>query len=200
MDDLILKQTKAFILKRFQYDATGHDFAHMERVAKMSNYLARKENVDCFLAEMAGWLHDVTDAKLTDHPNNAEKELLEFLHTQSLTPIQINTIIDAIDTVSFRKGKKPNSIIGQVVQDADRLDAIGAIGIARAFSFGGNKNRPIYSEIPKEKELSTIQHFYDKLLLIKDKLHTDTAKQIASERHAFMEQYLNQFFKEWNLI
>ncbi|MFB1049359.1 HD domain-containing protein [Paraliobacillus sp. JSM ZJ581] len=200
MEEETIKQTKAFISKWFQHDATGHDFTHMERVAKLANYLARKENADNFLAEMAAWLHDVTDAKLTDQPQQAEKDLFLFLESQPLTKTQINIILTAIDTVSFRKGKQPNTIIGQIVQDADRLDAIGAIGIARAFSFGGNKDRPIYSESLLDQQRSTVQHFYDKLLLLKEQLHTDTAKQIAKDRHAYTEQFLTQFFKEWYFL
>ncbi|WP_246366866.1 HD domain-containing protein [Paraliobacillus salinarum] len=196
----VIQQTKAFVYQRFQHDSTGHDYAHMERVAKMSHYIAKKEDADPFLAEIAGWLHDVADSKLTDDPKQAEVELRSFLESLYLTEEQITVIMSAIETVSFRKGKQPNSVIGQVVQDADRLDAIGAIGIARAFSFGGNRENTIYSESSEQKNQSTIQHFYDKLLRLKDQLHTNTAKQIAKERHLYMEGFLNQFFQEWDFL
>lgn len=196
----VIQQTKAFVYQRFQHDATGHDYAHMERVAKMSHYIAENEGADPFLAEIAGWLHDVADAKLTEDPKQAEVELRSFLKSLYVTEEQITVIMSAIDTVSFRKGKQPKSIIGQVVQDADRIDAIGAIGIARAFSFGGNRQNPIYNESSEQKNQSTIQHFYDKLLRLKDQLHTNTAKQIAKERHLYMEGFLNQFFQEWDFF
>lgn len=195
-----LDETKQFIYNKFEKDTTGHDVFHMQRVAKMASYIAKKEHSDVFLAEMAGWLHDVTDAKLTSQPEQAKQELADFLQAIDLEKKQICMITEAIETVSFRKGNVPTSLIGEIVQDADRLDAIGAIGIARAFSYGGNLGRPIYSDNSVQRKISTIQHFYDKLIVIKKGLHTVTAKQIAETRHAFLEQFLEQFFSEWTQL
>ncbi|GAA5415321.1 uncharacterized protein YedJ [Paraliobacillus ryukyuensis] len=197
MNQHIIEQTKTFVFNRFKDDTTGHDYAHMKRVATMAKYLAEKEQADPLLAELIGWLHDITDTKLTNDPVTAKQEVTDYLYASCLSETQVATILQAIDNISFRKGNVPTSFVGQIAQDADRLDAIGAIGIARAFSYGGSKKRQIYSENPIEKSMTTIQHFYDKLLLIKDRLHTQTAKQLAERRHTFMEDFLDHFFLDW---
>ncbi|WP_112181124.1 HD domain-containing protein [Paraliobacillus zengyii] len=197
-NEIIIAKVEAYIYKMFHSDATGHDYYHMKRVAKMAKYLAEQEHGDVLLCELAGWVHDVADDKLTKDPEKAIIELKLFLASISLSDDQINTIVEIISTVSFRKGQDPKSLAGKIVQDADRLDAIGAMGIARAFAYGGNKNRPIHSEDEQQKQHATIQHFDDKLLLIKDKIKTPTAKRIAIERHTYMEHFLSIFYNEWN--
>ncbi|WP_117169400.1 HD domain-containing protein [Paraliobacillus sediminis] len=196
--NVVLAEIETYIYNLFHLDATGHDYYHMKRVAKMAKYLAEQENGDPFLCEVSGWVHDVGDDKLTDDPEQAIVELKHFLTSISLSDILVDSIMETITTVSFRKGQDPKTLAGKIVQDADRLDAIGAIGIARTFAYGGNKNRSIHSEEAHQKQHATIQHFDDKLLLIKDKIKTDAAKEIAVKRHAYMEQFLSTFYNEWN--
>ncbi|GGM23244.1 phosphohydrolase [Paraliobacillus quinghaiensis] len=194
----ILALIENYIYQRFNTDTTGHDYYHMRRVAKMANYLAIQEQIDPFLCEIAGWVHDIGDDKLTTNPKLAIADLSDFLSTKCLIhKEQIKLIVEAIDTVSFRKGKSPTTDIGAVVQDADRLDAIGAIGIARAFAYGGSENQPLFSEDKQLQQISTIQHFSDKLLHLKDRLNTATGKKIAIDRHLYMEQFLETFKCEW---
>lgn len=196
----IINEIKKYVYNKFKSDTTGHDFQHMQRVAKNAVYLASVENVDPFICEVAGWVHDLIDDKLTDYPEAEKEKLIALLQSLSVKEEKIKHIIESISTVSYRSKKVPTSKIGQIVQDADRLDAIGAIGIARAFSYGGSHNRPIYVEREDLNQSSTIEHFYDKLLLIKDKLHTQAAKELAEERHEFLIAYLNQFKKEWGSL
>lgn len=196
--DVVLAEIETYIYNMFHLDATGHDYYHMKRVAKMAKYLAEQENSDPFLCEVSGWVHDVGDDKLTHDPEQAIIDLKLFLASISLSDAQIKKIMETITTVSFRKGQDPKTLAGKIVQDADRLDAIGAIGIARTFAYGGNKNRSIHSEESHQKQHATIQHFDDKLLVIKDKIKTHAAKEIAVKRHDYMEQFLSTFYNEWN--
>jgi len=191
-----LAEIKSYVFQLFNNDATGHDFYHMERVSKLAIQIAREEHADIFLCEAAAWLHDVGDSKLFSDQEQARNEMNVFLTTISMSAAQISTINQIIDRVSFRKGLTPETIEGKIVQDADRLDAIGAIGIARTFAYGGTRDQLIYH--PTDGNTS-IQHFYDKLLKLKNGMNTETAKRIATERHAFMQNYLNQFYKEWDI-
>ncbi|MGG4177753.1 HD domain-containing protein [Virgibacillus pantothenticus] len=190
-----LTEMKHFVQRLFTDDITGHDYYHMERVAHLARFIAEEEGADSFICEAAAWLHDVGDDKLFPKPVVIEKELDVLLQQISLSQQQIRAIKQAMQDVSFRKGKTPKTLEGKVVQDADRLDAIGAIGIARAFAYGGAKGRPLYHE---EIDNHTIQHFYDKLLRIQGKLHTTTAQTIAEDRHQVLKRFLEQFYQEWN--
>ncbi|WP_407691988.1 HD domain-containing protein [Radiobacillus deserti] len=190
---------QSYVYNKFAKDGSGHDYYHMRRVALLAGRIAKLEDAEVFVTEAAGWLHDVDDRKLTDSPEEARKERDEFLEGIGVDYSTRKAIGVAIQDVSFSKGNTPITIEGKIVQDADRLDAIGAIGIARTFAYGGSKGRPLHSELSGEKELASIQHFYDKLLLLKDKMNTETAKMMAEERHNFMELFLHRFLQEWNI-
>lgn len=190
-----LEAINNYVKNIFDADATGHDYLHMRRVARLSKEIAVKEKADLFITEAASLLHDVGDFKLFANPEQALQDVNVFLQSIHIEKEDIERIETATKDVSFRKGKIPKTLEGKIVQDADRLDAIGAIGIARTFAYGGAKGQLIYQDA--ETENTSIKHFYNKLLLIKDKLNTDAAKQIAEKRHAFIETFLSQFFEEW---
>lgn len=193
--ELQLTKIRTYIDNLFASDTTGHDTFHMKRVASMAKQIAEMEKANTFICEVAGLLHDVGDQKLFPSTSEALKEMDSFLTDIQLTHDEKKQINLAIKDVSFRKGKQPETLEGKIVQDADRIDALGAIGIARTFAFGGAKGQLIY--VDNEAENTSIKHFYDKLLTLKDSMNTDFAKEIAVERHQFMETYLQQFFKEW---
>lgn len=212
-NDSLIKKTVEFVKDRLKNSEGGHDWFHIERVWKLSQRIAEKEAANLFIVEIAALLHDIADAKFHNGdeeigPNTAEK----FLKGLNIAEIDVNHIIAIIRNISFKGGneiRNHNSIELDIVQDADRIDALGAIGIARTFNYGGFKNRQIYNpEIPPQLNLTkeayknstapTINHFYEKLLLLKDKMNTKAAKEIAEERHRFMECFLEQFYREWN--
>lgn len=192
-----LKAIQNYVSKLFSKDSTGHDFHHMKRVAKLAKLIAENEGADIFLSEAGGWLHDVGDHKLFDDPEREKEKMIQFLEEIKLDSRRIDQLITAIEDISFRDQKIPKTIEGKIIQDADRLDAIGAIGIARTFAYGGARGQAIYDHDSPEN--TSIQHFYDKLLLLKDGLNTNSAKNIAETRHAYMEDFLKQFLKEWTL-
>ena len=189
-----LRAVRDYVFTIFHHDVTGHDFDHMKRVAIMAKKIAEDVDADHFICEAAAWLHDIGDRKLFSNPEQAITKMNIYLASISIEESQINEINHIIETVSYQKGLMPDSIEGKIVQDADRLDAIGAIGIARTFQFGGANKQMIYQ--PGQSNTS-IEHFYDKLLHITKLMHTDYAKEIAEERHAFMDKFLEQFFREW---
>ncbi|MFC7320643.1 HD domain-containing protein [Halobacillus campisalis] len=190
----VIQAIKKLVHEHFAEDPTGHDYYHMDRVAKWSLAIAHDEGADLFVAEAAGWLHDIGDAKLFDHPETALEELRDFLLTLQLNEQKINDIFAAIQDVSFSKGTVPETLEGKIVQDADRLDALGAIGIARTFAYGGSHKQLLHSD----QSSTSIQHFYDKLLTLSSNVHTPFAKKEADKRHKYMLNYLEQFFEEWN--
>ncbi|CEN92507.1 MAG: HD domain-containing protein [Paeniclostridium sp.] len=206
--ELKIRETKEFVIKKLFGEASGHDWFHIERVYNLAKFIAKEEGADTFIVEMAALLHDIDDWKFSKNENLVEI----FLNEIKLHKSDIEKIKSIINTMSYKGGVVDStqySIEGMIVQDADRLDAMGAIGIARAFAYGGNKNRVIYDpsinpmeyknlDEVKNKNNHTINHFYEKLLKLKDLMNTDTAKKIAHERHEFMEKYLNEFFYEWN--
>ena len=208
----IIHITEKFVRDTLGEDTTGHDWHHIERVRKNALCIAKKEQAgDSFLIEMAALLHDIPDTKLNTSKESGERKLSDFLQEIEIAKEVSSSIKTIIDSVSFKGGnnQKALSMEAQIVQDADRLDAIGAVGIARAFAYGGKKGQPIYDpglEIRGEMteveyrtgKSSSINHFYEKLLKLRDLLNTDTAREMAEERHQMMEQYLHQFFKEWN--
>ena len=190
-DEKLINDAIEYIDRLFLANAGGHDAAHSLRVYKNALMIAEKEP-DCNLTivSLAALLHDVDDHKLFDTRNNANAR--SFLETCHVDEEMIEEICAVINAVSFsqNRGKQPETIEGRIVQDADRLDALGAVGIARTFAYGGEHGRSIDE---------SVQHFYDKLLLIKDKLNTDTARRIAGKRHAFLEDYLAELKDELNL-
>lgn len=192
----ILEAVRAYVYQEFSGEGTGHDFFHLERVVKTALRLARQEDADLFMTELAAWLHDVGDHKLNNGVDRSEEQITAILSKLKTPDEMIRKVIEIVSQVSFSKGKKAESLEAKIVQDADRLDAIGAIGLARVFAFGGSKNREIYN--PKQPDQTTIQHFYDKLLKLKDLMNTAAAQQIALERHVYLESFLERFYKEWN--
>ena len=213
----ILKKTKEFVKQSLKGAEGGHDWFHTKRVLANSVHIAREENANLFVVQLAALLHDIADAKFHDGDETlGPKVASEFLKKQKVDQVSREHIVKIIESVSFKNSLSPmkktfNSIEMQIVQDADRLDAIGAIGIARAFNYGGFKNREIYNpevspktymskEDYKKSAAPTINHFYEKLLLLKEKMNTATGKMLAEKRHEFMLSYLDQFFQEWEGI
>lgn len=210
---LIIEKTKEFVKEKLYGEGSGHDWFHIERVYNLSRYLAEKENADSFIVEMAALLHDIDDWKFSEGTETDTTVTERFLHSLNISQEIIYKIITIIKTMSFKGGvadSSQNTIEGMIVQDADRLDAIGAIGIARTFAYGGSKNRVIYDptikpmdfstlEQVKNAENHTINHFYEKLLKLKDLMNTPTGKTMAEKRHKFMENFLDEFYEEWNL-
>lgn len=193
---LILEAVRSYVHREFSGEGTGHDFFHLERVVKMGLRIASQEKADLFLTELAAWMHDVGDHKLNNGIDKSEEQITAILNQINVPGHIIADVVTIVSQVSFSKGKTAETIEAKIVQDADRLDAIGAIGLARVFAFGGSKEREIYN--PKQPGQTTIQHFYDKLLKLKDLMNTATAKQIALERHAYLESFLERFYSEWD--
>jgi uncharacterized protein len=208
----IIEKTKTFIKHKLEGEGTGHDWWHVDRVYRLAKRIAKEEKADSFTVELAALLHDISDWKfnkgdLTVGAQQAKKWLLELGLEEKLA----SHVEEIIETAPFKgsKVKTPmRTLEGKVVQDADRLDAIGAIGIARAFAYGGWKGRVIYNpngkiKIHKSFEEyrkgadSTLHHLYEKLLLLKEMLNTKSAKRIAVQRHKFMLKFINQFMEEW---
>lgn len=191
----------------------GHDWHHIERVYKNALQIADGTDCDSTVVKLGALLHDIADSKFHNGDETiGPKVALEFLVSHNVDHAIIDHVIKIIENISFKGGNSENKISSvefHIVQDADRLDAIGAIGIARAFNYGGFKNRPLHSpnvapklrmskEEYKTNETATINHFYEKLLLLKDKMNTQKGKQMAQERHLFMEKFLAQFYAEWD--
>ncbi len=215
----LVEETIAFVKETLNGAEGGHDWFHIQRVFKNSLLIAKEEKVDILVVSLGALLHDIADAKFYDGDETiGPKMAAKFLESIDVPNKVIKHVVKIIENISFKSGLKDNfkktkkkftSPELQVVQDADRLDALGAIGIARAFNYGGYKNRTLYNpDIPpnlnmnkeayKKSTAPTINHFYEKLLLLKDKMNTDTGKKMAAERHQFMVDYLEQFYKEWN--
>lgn len=191
----ILKYAREHIKKLFSGEGTGHDYFHVERVVRTAKRIAEEENADLFLVELAAWLHDLGDYKLHRGVDRSEELVTEFLEKLNLTPDIISRVNEIISQVSFTKGNRTTSIEAEIVQDADRLDAIGAVGIARCFAYGGKKDREIWN--PQNPKDSSIQHFYDKLLKLRDLMNTETGRKIAEGRHRILEDFLTAFYEEW---
>lgn len=211
----IIKNTKLFVKKTLKGAEGGHDWFHILRVYTNAKHIAKTENVNIFVVKLGALLHDIADSKFYDGDETiAPKKARDFLQKQGVSDEIIIHIENIITNISFKGGNFKSAFTSpelKVIQDADRLDAIGAIGIARCFNYGGFKNREIYNpNIPpklnmtkeeyKKSTAPTINHFYEKLLLLKDKMNTQTGKEIATERHRFMEVYLKQFYNEWDGI
>lgn len=206
----IIDETKQMVRSKLLNEGSGHDWYHIERVWKTALNLAEKEKANRFIVELAALLHDLIDDKIVSNKNEAVKEMLYWLEGAGVSSSDSEKILEIIENISFKGGnnKRLHTIEAQVVQDADRLDAIGAIGIARCFAYAGSKGTPIFDpevsvrETMTEEEYrkgksSAVHHFYEKLFKLKDLMNTKAAREVAEERHKFMEDYLTQFFNEW---
>ncbi|AVR44917.1 phosphohydrolase [Christiangramia fulva] len=211
--DLLISQTIDFVKETLKNAEGGHDWFHIERVLNNARHIAKGENADMLVVELGALLHDIADSKFHNGDESVGPEMArEFLKSREVPDAIINHVIKIIENISFKGGNVERdftSVELDIVQDADRLDAIGAIGIARTFNYGGFKGRALYDpEIEPNLNMSkeeykastapTINHFYEKLLLLKDRMNTATGRRIAADRHAFMKRFLDQFYSEWN--
>jgi uncharacterized protein len=207
----IIQKTADFVKQEFGDDSSGHDWWHIYRVWKNAIAICEREQADLFIVELAALLHDLDDWKFNESGDETPHRAIAWMESCGVDPQIIQAVCDIIMNVSYKGAKVENkmkTLEGFIVQDADRLDAIGAIGIGRAFAYGGYKNRPMHDpeaenqmhatfEEYKNSKSATINHFYEKLLLLKDKMNTVTAKQIAERRHEVMLKFLDQFMLEW---
>ena len=207
----IIQNTIQFVKETLKGAEGGHDYFHIERVYKNATLISKNENVDEFIVALGALLHDIADSKFYNgNETIGPKKARDFLEKEEVDEKTIVHIENIIKNISFKGGNFDQQFTSpelDVIQDADRLDAIGAIGIARCFNYGGFKNRELYNpEIPPKMDMTkkeykkstapTINHFYEKLLLLKDKMNTSTGKKLAEKRHEFMEQFLHQFYIE----
>ena len=211
----IIRKTESFVQDTLQGSEAGHDWSHIQRVVRNARTIAAGEKADPFVIELAALLHDIADSKFHNGNEELGPERSErFLKGLDLPSELVDHVVNIVRNVSFKNELDPSkedsfdSIELQVLKDADRLDAMGAIGVARAFHYGGYKNRALYDpsikpvenqskEQYKTSKAPTINHFYEKLLLLKDKMNTQTGRKMAEERHAFMESFLDHFYREW---
>lgn len=209
----LINKTILFVKEKLENAEGGHDWFHIQRVFKNALLIARGEDCDETVVKLGALLHDIADSKFHDGDETVgPKTARDFLEREGAPEATIAHVIQIINNISFKGGNQEktfSSIELNIVQDADRLDAIGAIGIARAFNYGGFKNRAMYNpaiapqmnmtkEEYKSSQAPTINHFYEKLLLLKDKMNTQTAKEIAQKRHDYMQDFLAQFYAEWD--
>jgi len=212
-EKLIINRTINFVKQELKGAEGGHDWFHIKRVFNNAKLIVKTENANEFIVLLSALLHDIADSKFHDgNEKIGPEKATSFLLSQNVDSAVIEHVVQIINNISFKGGNLKrtfSSIELDIVQDADRLDAIGAIGIARCFNYGGFKGREIFNPNIKPKlnmtkteyknsKAPSINHFYEKLLLLKDKMNTNTGKRIAVERHKFMEQYLDQFYAEWD--
>lgn len=209
--ETLLTRTEIFVKSLLEGDSSGHDWWHIHRVRSLALMIARSEGADLFLVELAALLHDIDDWKLVEKNSDGQK-VQNWLRQCGINDQVIERVVAIIDGVSFKGAGVITSTKDQeckVLQDADRLDAIGAIGIARTFAYGGSRGRGIFDleilpvmhtdfEKYKRSNAPTINHFYEKLLLLKDQMQTPTGRSLAAQRHDFMLLFLDQFYAEWN--
>ena len=208
-----IEVTKAYVRNTLVHAEGGHDWHHTVRVYNNALHIAKTEKVDLYIVALGALLHDIADSKFHNGDETVgPKKAREFLFQLNVDSVDIEHVIGIIENISFKGGREERSFDSlelDVIQDADRLDALGAIGIARTFNYGGFKNRMIYDpeikpnlEMTKEEYKSstapTINHFYEKLLLLKDRMNTKTGKRMAVKRHDYMEDFLKQFYEEWD--
>ncbi|CAL68154.1 HD domain-containing protein [Christiangramia forsetii] len=209
----LIGNTIAFVKKTLEGAEGGHDWFHIQRVLNNSRLIAQGEKADLEIVELGALLHDIADSKFHNGDESVGPRLaVKFLRKQKVTEDTIDHVVKIIQNISFKGGNIDQQFTSpelDIVQDADRLDAIGAIGIARTFNYGGFKGRTLYDpeiepnlnmtkEEYKASNAPTINHFYEKLLLLKDRMNTQTGRRIAADRHTFMIHYLEQFYAEWN--
>jgi uncharacterized protein len=205
-----LKLAAAFAQDKLAHDSSGHDWWHVDRVARAARTIAKEEGADGFVCELAALLHDVADEKLNVSEAVGLAIVKEWLMMHHIPSAAVEHIMEIIASLSFKGGNRPSmrTLEGQVVQDADRLDAIGAMGISRVFAYSGAKGRPIHlphiapranmtAEEYRNGKDTAINHFYEKLLKLKDLMNTDYGRRMAEQRHQFMIAYLEQFYQEW---
>ena len=215
MTSSIISKTCKFVENRLAGDGSGHDWWHIFRVWTLAKKIAVEEKAQLETVELGALLHDIADWKFHGGDDSIGPTMAqEFLSNNDVDPQVIESVVDIVSTISYKGAgvaTPMKTLEGKIVQDADRLDAIGALGIARPFAYGGYKNRLIYhpDEKPvlhqsytdyKKNEGHTINHFYEKLLLLRERMNTKTGKQIADGRHQFMENFLEQFYREWDGI
>ena len=215
MASSIIDKTCKFVEDKLSGDGSGHDWWHIFRVWTLAKKIAVEEKAQVEIVELGALLHDIADWKFHDGDDSIGPEIArEFLNNHNVEPNLSDSVVEIISTVSYKGAgvaTPMKTLEGKIVQDADRLDAIGALGIARTFAYGGYKNRLIYhpDEKPvlhesyedyKKNEGHTINHFYEKLLLLKKRMNTNTCKRIAEGRHKFMQSFLDQFYREWDGI
>lgn len=211
MDQQIIDRALTFVQKIFENDFSGHDYFHTLRVFKMATRIAEQENADLLIVQLAALLHDVDDFKLSPQTYAEKANARRFLMENHVEEGKITQILQIIGEISYvgTDSVVPQTLEGKCAQDADRLDAIGAIGIARAFAYGGNHNRLMHHpDIPpklnmtkeeyRKHKSTTVNHFYEKLFLLTDLINTPTAKQIAQARQDYMKAYIAEFMDEWD--
>ena len=214
IEEHLIEATKTFVKNTLENAEGGHDWFHTLRVYNNTLSISKHEDVEPLVVELGALLHDIADSKFHEGDETIGPKLArEFLFKHNVDSMVIEHVVNIIKHISFKNSLDKNLSFTskelEVIQDADRLDAIGAIGIARCFNYGGFKNRPLYDptvvpnlnmskEEYKASNSPTINHFYEKLLLLKDTMNTKTGKKIAENRHQFMELYLKQFYDEWN--
>lgn len=208
----LIVTTEKFVRSELGEDATGHDWYHVDRVRRNALHICKKEMTgDPFIIEIAALLHDIPDEKLNESVAAGRAKLSSYFQTIALPEKDRNHITEIIESISYKGGRRTAllSVEAKIVQDADRLDAIGAIGIARAFAYGGKKGQPIYDpsiavreemtvEEYRKGKSTSIHHFYEKLLKLKDLMNTNTAKKLAVSRQQMMAEFLEQFYQEWD--
>lgn len=208
----IIENTRTYVKNTLRDAEGGHDWFHIQRVYNNARLIAQDEVADDLIVALGSLLHDIADYKFHNGDERVgPKKARDFLRTQKVPQQVIDHVVKIIENISYKGGNEDKfftSIELGIVQDADRLDALGAIGIARTFNYGGYKNRPLYdpevkpdlgmtTEQYKASNAPTINHFYEKLLLLKERMNTSSGRKMAEERHLFMEQFLKQFFQEW---
>ena len=196
----IVQQAMDFSREIFAEDASGHDFYHTLRVYRLAARIAQEEGADMETVQLAALLHDVDDHKLSPDTAEGQQRAAGFLLCRGMHEERIREICGIISQISFSRNRgRPTTLEGMCVQDADRLDAMGAIGIARAFAYGGSRGRAIHDPNGEDSE-TTICHFYDKLLLLKDRMNTESGRKLALERHRYLREFLEEFYGEWDGI
>ncbi|MGV3697651.1 HD domain-containing protein [Flavobacterium sp.] len=209
----LIDKTISFVKEKLENAEGGHDWFHIERVYKNSLLIAKDEECDLTVVQLGALLHDIADSKFHDGDESVgPRTARTFLEKEGIAEATIQHVVNIIENISFKGGnfeKNFHSKELEIVQDADRLDALGAIGIARCFNYGGFKNRALYNpeiqpnlnmskEEYKKSDSPTLNHFYEKLLLLKDKMNTPAGRKIAEARHQYMQEFLSQFYAEWN--
>ncbi|MBT4856295.1 HD domain-containing protein [bacterium] len=207
----VIEKTREFVRKEMEGEGSGHDWWHIDRVTKTALTIGKEEKADLFIVELGALLHDIADQKFHNGDETVGPRVatqwLESLNTEQYVIDAVCQIIKDISYKGANTATPMKTLEGQIVQDADRLDALGAVGIARCFAYGGHKQQPIHSpdinpinhatfEEYKKTKTTSINHFYEKLLLLKDRINTESGKKIAQERDLFMQQFLDQFFAE----
>jgi uncharacterized protein len=206
----VLAEAAAFVRDELAYDSSGHDWWHIARVTALARRIAAEEGADAFVCVLAALLHDVADEKIAGDEAAGQAKVRGWLEAHGVEAQIVEQVMGIVSTMSFGGGNRPEmtTLEGRVVQDADRLDALGAIGIARAFAYGGSRGRALYDpdEPPREyrsqaeyhaSTSSTINHFHEKLLLLRDCMNTNYARQLAEARHRYMQAFLDEFAAEW---